>query len=71
MEEGEGGPNLEVRTDVYTLPCSYWEPAIKHRKLSLVLCDDPGVGLSGEWSKREEINVCIQLIHFSAQQRLA
>ena len=39
MEEGEGGPNMEVRIDTCTLPCR-WEPAIKHRKLSLVLCDD-------------------------------
>ena len=39
MEEGEGGPNLEVRIDMCTLPCR-WEPAIKHRKLSLVLRDD-------------------------------
>ena len=39
--ERQGG--WGVRTDVCTLLCEIdcqWEPALKHRKLNLVLCDD-------------------------------
>ena len=49
------------------------EHAVKHRKLSSVLCDDLD-GWDGGWvggrSKREGIQVYIQLIHFIVQQKL-
>ena len=43
--EGERGMNWEIRFDINTLPCvkkiaSEREPAVQHRELSSVLCDD-------------------------------
>ena len=52
---------------------SQWELAVQDREISLVLCDDldgwHGWGVGGT-SKREEIYLYIQLIHFVVQQKL-
>jgi len=51
---------------------SWWEPAIKHRKLSLMLWDDleGWMGVDGREVQRLGIYACIQLIHFVVQQKL-
>ena len=60
---------------IHTTMCkidSQWEPAVQHRELSSLLCDDLDGwdGGGGGRSKREGIQVYIQLIHFIVQQKL-
>ena len=72
MKVGEP-ETAEIEEDTYT-KCktgSQWEPAVKHRELSSVLCDDlEGQDEGGGRSTWEGIYVYIQLIHFIVQQRL-
>lgn len=45
---------------------SWWEPAVPHRELRSVLCDDLDewdAGRVGGRSKSEDMYVCIQLTH--------
>ena len=51
------GRQTESSTNICMLPCvkhSWWEAAVKHRELSMVLCDDlVRWGRSGEGSSRQ------------------
>ena len=69
--EEDGGMSWEIRIDICVLPCvELWKATREHRKLSLVLCGDPGGGVRGRKFKPEGIYIYIWLIHFIAQQRL-
>ena len=74
--EREGGMNWEIRIDIYTLPCvkqvasgnlvySTGSPA-----RCSVMTQMGGMGDGGGRSKREGIQVYIQLIHFIVQKKL-
>ena len=57
---GEGGPDGESSTDIYTLPCVKQIASGKllyNRELSLVLCDWDGVG--GGREVQEGGDICI------------
>ena len=58
----EGGINWEIETDIHTPPGVKWR-AIKHRKLSSMLCDDlerwdwEGDGMEAQ----EGGNICVHI----------
>ena len=64
--EGEGGTNMEIRFDINTIPCvkqtASQEPAVLHRELSSVLCDDlDGWDGRGGREVREAAGICIRI----------
>ena len=71
----EGETNWEIRIDIYTLPlckiASQWEPAVQHRELSSVLCDDLDGQDGGDWGEVQEGgDICIHIadsLHCTAE----
>lgn len=72
--------NWEMRFDIYTVPCvkinSQWEAGVQRREVGSVLCNDLD-GWDERWMGRRPksytyvySSICIQLIHFTAQQIL-